>query len=97
MALSAAEVQKVARLARMRLTDPEQEQMRSQLSRILDYIAMLEEVDVSGVAPTAQVTDLISVLRPDAARPSLTVEEVLQNAPDQRENMFRVKGIFEES
>ena len=96
MPLSQEEVQKVARLARIRLNPEEQERMRSQLSNILDYIALLQEVDVSGVAPTAQVTDLTSVLRPDKLRPSLPPERVLANAPDQRDGMFRVKAVFEE-
>jgi aspartyl-tRNA(Asn)/glutamyl-tRNA(Gln) amidotransferase subunit C len=96
MSLSLEEVQKVARLARIRLSPEEQERMRSQLSNILSYIELLQEVDVSGVVPTAQVTDLTSVLRPDELRPSLPREQVLANAPDQREGMFRVKAVFED-
>ena len=52
--------------------------------------------DVSDIAPTAQVTDLFNVMREDAVRPSLPREDVLKNAPDQRDGMFRVKAIFEE-
>lgn len=96
MSLSLEEVQKVARLARIRLSPEEQERMRSQLSNILSYIEMLQEVDVIGVAPTAQVTDLTSVLRPDELRPSLPREAVLANAPDQRDGMFRVKAVFDD-
>ena len=55
-----------------------------------------ENVIVSDVAPTAQVTDLFNVMRDDAVRPSLPREDVLANAPDQRDGMFRVKAIFEE-
>ena len=96
MSLSLEEVQKVARLARIRLSPAEEERMRSQLSNILSYIELLQEVDVSGVAPTAQVTDLTSVLRPDELRPSLPRERVLANAPDQRDCMFRVKAVFDD-
>lgn len=96
MSLSLEEVQKVAQLARIRLSPEEQERMRSQLSNILSYIELLQEVDVSGVAPTAQVTNLTSVLRPDELRPSLPPERVLANAPDQRDGMFRVKAVFDD-
>lgn len=96
MALTSAEVAHVARLARLSLSEDELERMRSQLSNILEYIGLLQEVDVEGVAPTAQVTGLATVLRPDAVTEGLTREQVLANAPDQRDGMFRVKGVFEE-
>ena len=96
MSLTINEVQHVAHLARLRLSPEELEQLRSELSRILDYMDMLKEVDVSSVAPTAQVTDAVNVVRDDEVRPSLPREDVLANAPDQRDGMFRVKAIFEE-
>lgn len=96
MALTIEEVEHVAHLARLRLSAEELEKMRTDLSAILDHIDMLKEVDVSGVAPTAQVTDLLNVMRDDATRPSLPREDVLANAPEQRDGMFRVKAIFEE-
>jgi aspartyl-tRNA(Asn)/glutamyl-tRNA(Gln) amidotransferase subunit C len=95
MALSHEEVVHVARLARLSLGDQELERMRSQLSNILDYIEMLQEVDISGVPPTAQVTDLTTVLRPDAVKGALRRDEALANAPDQRDGMFRVKPVFD--
>ena len=96
MALTTKEVEHVARLARLRLSPEELEKMRVQLSNILDYIDILKEVDVAGVPPTAQVTDLLNVLRADEVRPSLPREDVLMNAPDQQDGMFRVKAIFDE-
>lgn len=96
MALTIEEVEHVARLARLRLSAEELEQMRTDLSRILGYIDMLKEVDVSDVPPTAQVTDLFNVMREDQARPSLPREDALANAPEQQDGMFRVKAIFEE-
>ena len=96
MALTIAEVEHVAHLARLRLSAEELEKMRTDLSAILDHIDMLKEVDVSEVAPTAQVTDLLNVMREDVVRPSLPREDVLANAPDERDGMFRVKAIFEE-
>ena len=96
MALTIAEVEHVAHLARLRLSAEEMEKMRTDLSAILDHIDMLKEVDVSDVAPSAQVTDLFNVMREDVVRPSLPAEDVLANTPDQRDGMFRVKAIFEE-
>jgi aspartyl-tRNA(Asn)/glutamyl-tRNA(Gln) amidotransferase subunit C len=96
MALNTEQVERVAHLARLKLTDAEKEAMRSQLSNILDYIDMLSEVDVRDVPPTAQVTDLFNIMRLDEVRPSLPREDVLSNAPDQQSGMFRVKAIFDE-
>jgi aspartyl-tRNA(Asn)/glutamyl-tRNA(Gln) amidotransferase subunit C len=96
MALSTKEVAHVAQLARLQLSDAELELMRSQLSNILDYIAMLQEVDVEGVEPTAQVTGLTTVMRPDVVTGALSREEVLANAPDQAAGMFRVRAVFDE-
>jgi aspartyl-tRNA(Asn)/glutamyl-tRNA(Gln) amidotransferase subunit C len=96
MALTLAETEHVARLARMQLSAEELEKMREQLSNILDHIEMLQELDVSNIAPTAQVTDLLNVLRIDQVTPSLDRAAALANAPASAEGMFRVKAIFEE-
>lgn len=95
MALSQQEVAHVARLARLSLSEAELDQMRSQLSNILEYIELLQEVNVEGVPLTAQVTNLQTVLRPDSVTESLARDEALVNAPDQRDGMFRVKPVFE--
>jgi len=96
MAISEAEVRHVARLARLALSDEEIAVMPAQLSAILDYIAMLQEVDVSNVPPTAQVTGLTTVWRPDVVGEMLTQEQALANAPDQQDGMFRVRAVFDE-
>jgi aspartyl-tRNA(Asn)/glutamyl-tRNA(Gln) amidotransferase subunit C len=96
MALTTKEVEHVARLARLRLAPDEIEKMRAQLSNILEHIDMLKEVDVTAVPPTAQVTDLLNILREDETRPSLPREDVLANAPEQQDGMFRVRAIFGE-
>ena len=95
MALTLDEVRHVARLARLRLNDEELAEMQQQLSEILDYFAMLQEVDVSEVPPTAQVTDVVNVVRPDEVRPSMPVEEVLAGAPQREGDFFKVKPVFE--
>lgn len=94
MALTIQEVEHVAHLARLRLSADELAKLQTDLSHILGYIDMLKEVDVSDVPPTAQATDLANVMRDDEVRPSLPREDVLANAPDQRDGMFRVKEIF---
>lgn len=96
MSLTLTEVEHVARLARMRLSTEELERMRLQLSAVLDYVNTLQEVDVTGVEPTAQVTGLTSLMRDDTPHPALSREQVLSNAPDQRDGMFRVRAIFDE-
>jgi aspartyl-tRNA(Asn)/glutamyl-tRNA(Gln) amidotransferase subunit C len=95
MALTLEEVRHVAKLARLRLSDAELEAMQQQLSAILDYMELLNEVDVSGVPPTAQVTDVVNVVRPDEVRPSLPVEEALAAAAHRQDDYFKVKPVFE--
>lgn len=97
MSLTTADVEHVMRLARMQLAPDEVERMREQLSSILDYVQSLQEVDVTGVPTTAQVTGLATVMRPDEVQPSLTIEEVVRNAADHREGMFRVHAVFDEN
>lgn len=96
MAIGLNEVRRVAGLARLRLSEEELVTMQEQLSRILDYIALLGEVDVRGVPQTAQVTDIANMLRPDALRPSLPVAEVLLNASDSQDGLFRIPAVFDE-
>ena len=95
MALTLDEVRHVARLARLRLNDAELEEMQQQLSSILEYMSMLQEVDVTAVPPTAQVTDVVNVVRADDVRPSMPVEEVLAGAPQREDDFFKVKPVFE--
>ncbi|MDP9314105.1 MAG: Asp-tRNA(Asn)/Glu-tRNA(Gln) amidotransferase subunit GatC [Chloroflexota bacterium] len=95
MALTMEEVRKVALLARLRVDDEELQRMQQQLSSILDYMQVLQEVDVADVPPTAQVTDVVNVMRPDEVRPSLPLEDVLANAPAHEGGYFKVKPVFE--
>jgi aspartyl-tRNA(Asn)/glutamyl-tRNA(Gln) amidotransferase subunit C len=80
----------VARLARLRLSDPEVERMAGELSKILDHVAKIEELDLDGVEPTSHVVALENVLRPDEPRPSWPGERVLEQAPDPAQGGFRV-------
>jgi aspartyl-tRNA(Asn)/glutamyl-tRNA(Gln) amidotransferase subunit C len=95
--LTQEEVRHVAMLARLGLTDKEVEGMRVQLEELLDYIAMLDEVDTSTIEPTAQILAQSNIMRTDLPRPSLTVDEVLSNAPRKEAAFFRVPAVMEEA
>jgi len=95
--LTPEEVRHVAMLARLGLTDEEVETMRAQLAQVLDYIAMLSEVDTSAVEPTAQVLAQSNVMRTDTPRPSMPVDEVLRNAPRKEDTFFRVPAVLEDA
>jgi aspartyl-tRNA(Asn)/glutamyl-tRNA(Gln) amidotransferase subunit C len=89
------EVEHVARLARLELTDEEKERMRAQLDSILSYIDTLSELDTSSVEPTSHVLPMTNVFREDEVRASLSQEEALANAPDRHDLLFRVPRILE--
>jgi aspartyl-tRNA(Asn)/glutamyl-tRNA(Gln) amidotransferase subunit C len=95
MKLTRAQVEHVAQLARLGLTDEEKEALASELSSILEYIDQLEQLDTSSIAPTAQVGELVDVMRDDEVEPSLGVEEALANAPSRDSNYFRVRAMQE--
>ena len=79
--LSRADVEHVAHLARLGLTDEELERLEGQLNHILDQYAILATVPTDHIAPTAQTIELENILRDDVTRPSLPLEAVLGNAP----------------
>jgi aspartyl-tRNA(Asn)/glutamyl-tRNA(Gln) amidotransferase subunit C len=80
----------VARLARLRLSDEEVEAMTGELSKVLDHIEKISELDLEGVEPTSHVVELENVLRDDVPRPSLPREKALEQAPDSDGSGFRV-------
>ena len=94
MALTIADVEHVAALARLGLTDSEKEQLRDQLSSILEHIDALSEVDTASIPPTAQVLPLSNVLRDDVAAASLDRALVLSNAPRQNDGFFEVDAVL---
>jgi aspartyl-tRNA(Asn)/glutamyl-tRNA(Gln) amidotransferase subunit C len=90
MAISKDEVAHVARLARLKLSEEELERFGEQLSAILEAVGKVSELDLADVPPTAHPLDLVNVWDDDEPRPSLSVEEALQNAPDRDGSFFRV-------
>ena len=96
MALTTADVEHIAQLARLALTPEEIEQYRQQLSDILDFFETLNQLDTSTVPPTASVLAPRTVMRDDVVQPGLTTEDALANAPDRQDGFFRVRAIFGE-
>ena len=86
----------MAALARLGLSDEELTRLEGQLNHILDQYAILATVPTDHIAPTAQTIELENILREDVARPSLTVEEVLANAPARDGDFVVVPAILAE-
>ena len=95
MKVGRKEVEYVAMLARIELSENEKDLYSEQLSTILEFFDRLKEVDTEGVPPTSHVLDLVNAYRPDQVRPSLGVEAVLRNAPDRANRFFRVPKILD--
>ena len=90
MAISREQVEHVARLARLALTEDEVARFQTQLSAILEAVGKVGELDLSGVEPTSHPLDLVNVFGEDEPRPSLPLEEVLANAPEPEGGFFSV-------
>ncbi len=95
MSLSKHEVEHIADLARLDLSEEEKDRYREQLSAILDYARRLKELDTAGIQPTSSLLEAGNVLRPDQPRPSLPPESVLSNAPQVQDGQFKVPRIFD--
>ncbi len=93
--LSLEEVDHVALLGRLRLTDEERQRFTKDLNVILQHFEILQQLDTEGVPPMSHAMTLQNVFREDAARPSLSREEVLREAPEGRDEFFVVPRIVE--
>lgn len=93
--LSLEEVETIAELAKLTLTNEEKTTFQEQLSAILDYAEMLQQVDTTGIPPTASAIPLSNIMRADEVTLSLSNEEALFNAPDTDETSFRVKAVLD--
>lgn len=96
MPLTLEEVEHIAALARLELTEAEKERFRQQISAILEYAARLQTLDTSGIPPTSSVLPPRSALRADEPHSSLPVEQVLGNAPQTKDDQFRVPPVLGE-
>jgi aspartyl-tRNA(Asn)/glutamyl-tRNA(Gln) amidotransferase subunit C len=95
MKLSREEVEHIADLAKLALSDEEVARYQEQLSAILEHFEHLQELETDDIHPTATVLPLKSVMRADEARPPLQREKVLQNAPQAKGGCFQVPAVLE--
>lgn len=97
MTVSKEEIKKIAGLARLALTPAEEERFARTISAVLDYMKILNEVDTNKTEPTAQVTGLHDVVRPDEARSSAIRTELLKNMPQTEADLLRVPAVFDDA
>ncbi len=95
MPITIQDVEYIAKLARLSLTDDEKIRFQKELEKILDYIDQLKKVDTTGVEPMTHAVPMSNVLRKDEVKPSLSVEEALANAPERYGNFFKVPKVVE--
>lgn len=96
MPLTLKEVEHIAVLARLELSDAQKQLYQEQLSKILDYIKKLQELDTAAVPPTAGGGSIAQMqLRADEVQPGLTNDELLANAPLQQQGQFKIPPVFE--
>jgi aspartyl-tRNA(Asn)/glutamyl-tRNA(Gln) amidotransferase subunit C len=95
MSLTAEQIQWVANLARLELASAERAAMTAQLSRIVEYVDQLQQLNTAGVEPLAHAHDVTNVFRADEPRPSLPVDEALANAPRRRGEFYAVPAVLE--
>ena len=93
--LSKEEIEHIAKLSRLDLTDKEIEKFKNQLSSILEYIKQLEKVDAKNLEPIGNITGLFNISREDKIQQSFSQEEMLKNAPETEDKFVKVKAILE--
>jgi aspartyl-tRNA(Asn)/glutamyl-tRNA(Gln) amidotransferase subunit C len=89
------DIEKVARLARLELSEEEKETFGNQMEQILAYMEQLNRIDTTGVEPTSHAIPVYNVFRDDKVKPSFPQEEVLAIAPDEEDGHFKVPRIIE--
>ena len=95
MKITREEVEKVALLARLDLTEDEKDIFTGQMDAILAYVDKLNELDTSGVIPTAHAVPMENAFRDDEERPSIGVDNALANAPERADGFYRVPKVIE--
>ena len=95
MSISKDDVRKIAKLARLKLTDAEVELYQGQLLKILDSMNELKKADTSSVEPTTSVLGMTNVLREDKPQPFSDVEALLANAPEREGPFYKVRKVIE--
>lgn len=94
--ISKDDVEKIAQLARLDLSESDTLEYQKELSAILGYVEVIDKADVKNIEPTAQVTGLSDVFREDKKEPSdLSRDKILENAPDKKDGYIKVKSVLE--
>ena len=96
MSLSKADVEKIAHLARLELSEAQVAQYQEQLSAILAYAEMLNELDLAGVPPTAHAVAQQNVMRADVAGEPMKMADILRNSPKHDENQFVIQAVLDD-
>lgn len=94
MKLSKQEVEKIAKLSRLELTDDEKDKFAGQLSAVLDYVGKLNEVNTENVDMTAQVTGLENVYREDVVDQCDFQKELIKQAAESEDGLIKTKSVF---
>ncbi|OAX50955.1 MULTISPECIES: Asp-tRNA(Asn)/Glu-tRNA(Gln) amidotransferase subunit GatC [unclassified Paenibacillus] len=95
MSISNNDVQHVAKLARLNLTAEEEQTLTGQLNAILKYAEKLNELDTENIEPTTHVLHVSNVMREDETKESLSIEQVMRNAPEEEDGQFKVPAVME--
>ncbi|MBF0538283.1 MAG: Asp-tRNA(Asn)/Glu-tRNA(Gln) amidotransferase subunit GatC [Nitrospirae bacterium] len=95
MTISQRDVEHIAALSRLRLTQEEKELFGNQLNDILLYVNQLNELDTTDITPTSHVVPLRNIFREDTVQPSIAIDNALSNAPDKTGGFYRVPKIIE--
>ncbi|KKR07868.1 MAG: Aspartyl/glutamyl-tRNA(Asn/Gln) amidotransferase subunit C [Parcubacteria group bacterium GW2011_GWC2_39_14] len=95
MKLDKAQIEHLANLAKLDISEEEKEKYAEQLSSILEYVDKLNEIDTKNIEPLSQVSGAIDVLRPDVVKQCFSQEKVLAEVPDLEKRQIKVKKVFE--
>jgi aspartyl-tRNA(Asn)/glutamyl-tRNA(Gln) amidotransferase subunit C len=96
MAVTKQDVEKIAKLAKLRFSDDEKEKLKGEMNKVLDYIDTLNEIKgLDKVEPLESINETENVFREDISEKCLTKEETLKNAPEKTENFFKVPKVLD--
>jgi aspartyl-tRNA(Asn)/glutamyl-tRNA(Gln) amidotransferase subunit C len=94
MAITIAQVEYIAKLAKLDFSDSEKDKIAGELDKILQYMEKLNELETGGIEPLSHPTELSNVMRPDEVKPPLSAEEALKNAPSKGKGFFKVPKVI---
>lgn len=96
MAVTKKDVEKIAKLAKLRFTDEETEKLQGEMNKVLEYIDTLDDIpNLDKVEPLENINDTENVFREDVSEVCLSKEEALKNAPEKTENFFKVPKVLD--